>query len=264
MCGSSTYMQRESRPTEATCRPPSKEISRSGLAMLWWTSWPRRRLPWAPLQRRRSQPENWMFPTEWPSTVLWPNCSGYGSPLTRRHTGQKLPRHSKSACHMIWNGFLFSTNGAAGNGLKIFKTRATSAKSTCSGLSQSAVKSVKAVQSHGHQLMVCNYLQSPGSFLFCNRCGCYSQICVIGLGRTCVGRAGSQLHRLHRHIHSGKHPTTGALLGKPRFLPSGAFGHATGNRPSQLEEVPSQVRGRPAVLQLTQIPKVAVYLWDLG
>ena len=144
-----------------------------------------------------------------------------------------------------------------GKCLRIFKTRATSAKSTCSGLSQSAVKSVKAAQSHGHQLMVCNYLQSPGSFLFCNRCGCYSQVRVIGLGRTCLGRAGSQLHRLHRHIQSGKHPTTGALLGKPRFLPSGAFGHATGKGPSQLEEVPSQVRDRPVVLPLTQVPKVA-------
>ena len=77
---------------------------------------------------------------------------------------------------------------------------------------------------------------------------------MIGLGRTCVGRAGSQLHRLHTHIQAGLHPTTWALLGKPRLLPSGEIGHVTGNGPSQVEEAPGQGMGRLVVLPLTQVP----------
>ena len=109
----------------------------------------------------------------------------------------KVPKTPKIAVQHALDWLPFLHKWGCGQCLRIFRTRAASAKHTCSGLSQTAVKTVKAAQNHGHQLMVCNYLQSPGSFVFCNRCGCYSQVRVIGLGRTCVGRAGSQLHRLH-------------------------------------------------------------------
>ena len=108
--------------------------------------------------------------------------------------------------------------------LKVFRNRTTSARCSCSGLSPSAAKSVNIAQGHGHQLMVCNYVQMPGTFMFCNRCGCYSQLRVIGLGRACVGKSVGQPHSRHKRIQDGKHPITGALLGKPRLLPIGRLG----------------------------------------
>ena len=77
---------------------------------------------------------------------------------------------------------------------------------------------------------------------------------MIGLGKTCVGRSGSQLHRLHTHIQAGRHPTTGALLGKPRFLPSGRMGQIAGTEPSQLEEAPVHSNGKLVVLPLNHVP----------
>jgi hypothetical protein len=173
-------------------------------------------------------------------------------PLPHRAKSAR-PAKTVAAHHLEWLPFLHKWG--CGQCLRKFKTRASSAGSTCSGFSQAAMQAVSKAQEHGHRLLVCSYLQSAGSFLYCNRCGCYSQVRVMGLGRTCLGKAGSQLHRLHKHIQAGRHPTTGALLGKPRFLPAGDFGPVPDNGPSQIEEASSQALAkRLVVLPLTSIP----------
>ena len=83
------------------------------------------------------------------------------NPMPHRAKTPKAPSIHE-AHELEWLPFLHKWG--CGKCLRVFKTRATSAKTSCSGLSPSAVRSVKAAQSHEHQLMVCNYLQSPGAF----------------------------------------------------------------------------------------------------
>jgi hypothetical protein len=50
-------------------------------------------------------------------------------------------------------------------------------------------------------------------------CGCYAQVQAKNLLRRCEATSGGQHLRLVTCIQQGKHPTTGAPLGKPRLIP---------------------------------------------
>ncbi len=54
--------------------------------------------------------------------------------------------------------------------------------------------------------------------MFCNSCGCYAQVKAIGLWNACLGKNHTQRFLLTKFIQQGVHPTSKALLGKPRRL----------------------------------------------
>ena len=55
--------------------------------------------------------------------------------------------------------------------------------------------------------------------MFCNSCGCYAQVKAVGLWNNCLGKNHTQRFLLTKFIQQGVHPTSKALLGKPRRLP---------------------------------------------
>ena len=71
----------------------------------------------------------------------------------------------------------------------------------------------------GHTLWVRSYLQQPGLLLFCNSCGCYAQVKAVDLWNKCLGKNHTQRFLLTKFIQQGIHPTSKALLGKPRRMP---------------------------------------------
>ena len=74
-------------------------------------------------------------------------------------------------------------------------------------------------QENGHTVWICETSTPGNRLIFCNRCGCYAQVQAKNLLRRCEATSGGQHLRLVTCIQQGKHPTTGAPLGKPRLVP---------------------------------------------
>ena len=74
-------------------------------------------------------------------------------------------------------------------------------------------------QENGHNVCICNLVEATGKFVFCNRGGSYAQVRDEGLLRRCKATSGGQRQRLVNWVQQGKHPTSGARLGKPRLVP---------------------------------------------
>jgi hypothetical protein len=106
-----------------------------------------------------------------------------------------------------------------------FRTKATSSRADCKPINaasywqKSRGRVIGAAIEAGHTMWVCSYLQQPGSLLFCNVCGCYAQVKAVGLWNQCLGQNHTQRFLLTKFIQQGVHPTSKALLGKPRRLP---------------------------------------------
>jgi hypothetical protein len=130
--------------------------------------------------------------------------------ITTKHTLMWLPFIQKWACKVCQRNF---------------RTHASSHRADCKPINsgsfwqKSRGRIAGAAIEAGHTLWVCSYLQQPGSLLFCNSCGCYAQVKAVGLWDNCLGKNHTQRFLLTKFIQQGVHPTSKALLGKPRRLP---------------------------------------------
>ena len=103
--------------------------------------------------------------------------------------------------------------------LNNFRKKQSATHKPCDQLAGRMLSVIVQAQENEHNVWICD-MATPGNKLdFCNRCGCYAQVQAKDLLRRCKATAGGQRSRLVTCIQQEKHPTTGALLGKPRLVP---------------------------------------------